>query len=287
MNKPFEVNIPAPGQSLAGTFFPAHTGLSEKTVLICPATGITQKFYFPFANWLASTGFSVLVFDYRGIGKSLHESHVKKCTVRKQDWGLFDMPAALDFLLDLTGQQSAYLIGHSAGGQLFGLMHNHTKVRGVLAVAASSGHVKNIRRDKRNGAKFMLRWVIPLTSALMGYVPAKRLGWGEDLPKGVGLQWARWCSSPGYVENEFGLGIQQHWFESFDAPITFVHASDDEIATLPNVQDIMRLFTRAKKKRLEIRPDLFGLSKVGHIDIFRERCNSVWPEMMSEMDPAF
>jgi len=283
MMKSFEVDIPAAGQSLAGTFFPSHTGLNNKPVLICPATGIIQKFYFPFARWLAEQGFSVLVFDYRGIGKSLQESHVKYSAVKKQDWGIYDMPAALDYLLELTGQQNAYLIGHSAGGQLFGLMHNHAKVRSVLAVAASSGHVKNIRKDKRNGAKFMLGWVIPVTSALLGYVPAKRFGWGENLPKGVALQWAKWCSSPGYVENEFGQGVQQHWFESFGSPITFVHASDDEIATLPNVEDIMRLFTKASKKRFEVKPDAFSLNKVGHIDIFRERCNAIWPDIVAEL----
>lgn len=283
MMKSFEVNIPAPGQSLSGTFFPANNASNDKPVLICPATGIIQKFYFPFARWLASQGYSVLVFDYRGIGKSLEQEHVKHCDAKKQDWGLYDMPAALDFLLELSGQQSAYLIGHSAGGQLFGLMHNHAKVRGVLAVASSSGHVKNIRKDKRNGAKFMLRWVIPISSALLGYVPAKRFGWGENLPKGVALQWAKWCSSPGYVENEFGQGVQQHWFESFSSPITFVHASDDEIATLPNVEDIMRLFTKASKKRMEIQPEAFKLAKVGHIDIFREHCNSIWPEILAEL----
>ena len=285
MTQSFEVSIPAEGQPLSGTFFPAVNGKHDKPVLICPATGIIQKFYYPFSRWLAEQGFSVLVFDYRGIGKSLQESHVKHCEVKKQDWGLYDMPAALDFLLELTGQASAYLIGHSAGGQLFGLMHNHAKVCGVLAVAASSGHVKNIRKDKRNGAKFMLRWVIPISSAVLGYVPAKRFGWGENLPKGVGLQWAKWCSSPGYVENEFGDGVQQHWFEQFKSPITFVHASDDEIATLPNVEDIMRLFTTASKKRIEIKPETFKLGKVGHIDIFRERCNSIWPQILAELTP--
>lgn len=285
MSNLIEVSIPAAGQPLAGTFFPALGGSHAKPLLICPATGIFQKFYFPFARWLAEQGFSVLVFDYRGIGKSLQESHVKHCDVKKQDWGVYDMPAALDYLLQLTGQSSAYLIGHSAGGQLFGLMHNHAKLRGVLAVAASSGHVKNIRKDKRSGARFMLRWVIPISSALLGYMPAKRFGWGENLPKGVARQWAKWCSSPGYVENEFGQGVQEHWFERFSSPITFVHASDDEIATLANVEDIMRLFTIASKKRLEIKPETFELDKVGHIDIFRERCNVIWPQILAELNP--
>jgi predicted alpha/beta hydrolase len=283
MTSPFEVYIPAAGQPLAGTFFPTHDGNNDKPVLICPATGITQKFYFPFAKWLASNGYAVLVFDYRGIGASLSESHVKYSKVRKQDWGLHDMPAALDFLLQLTGQGSAYLIGHSAGGQLFGLMSNHAKIRGVLAVAASSGYVKNIRSDKRNAAKLMLNWVIPISARLIGYIPAKRFGWGENLPKGVGLQWAKWCSGPGYVENDFDHEIQQHWYESVQSPLVFLHASDDEIATFANVEDIMRLFVKANKKRLELKPDEFGQAKLGHIDLFRSKCERVWPVMLNEL----
>jgi predicted alpha/beta hydrolase len=47
----------------------------------------------------------------------------------------------------------------------------------------------------------------------------------------------------------------------------------------------MRLFTIASKKRLEIKPEKFKLSKVGHIDIFRERCNSIWPQILAEWVP--
>lgn len=283
MNRSFEVEIPASGQNLAGTFFPAQQDLGNQAVLLCPATGITQRFYFPFASWLSEQGFSVLVFDYRGIGRSLAESHVRHSTAKKQDWGLLDMPAALDFLLALTGQKAALLIGHSAGGQLFGLMHNHARLRGVLAVAASSGYVKNIRQDKRTAAKLMLGCVIPLSAMLLGYIPAKKLGWGENLPKAVGLQWAKWCSSPGYVENDFDGEIPHHWYKQFKAPIVFLHAADDEIATKENVLDIMRLFEVAKKKRIFIDPNQIGLDTLGHVDLFRARNQSVWPLLLAQI----
>lgn len=197
MNRSFEVEIPASGQNLAGTFFPAQQDLGNQAVLLCPATGITQRFYFSFASWLSEQGFSVLVFDYRGIGRSLAESHVRHSTAKKQDWGLLDMPAALDFLLALTGQKAALLIGHSVGGQLFGLMHNHARLRGVLAVAASSGYVKNIRQDKRTAAKLMLSCVIPLSAMLLGYIPAKKLGWGKTCPKRLACNGPNGAPAPG------------------------------------------------------------------------------------------
>jgi predicted alpha/beta hydrolase len=47
----------------------------------------------------------------------------------------------------------------------------------------------------------------------------------------------------------------------------------------------MRLFTMASKKRIEIKPETFELGKVGHIDILRERCNSIWPQILAELTP--
>mgnify|MGYP006170874759 CR=1 FL=1 len=41
----------------------------------------------------------------------------------------------------------------------------------------------------------------------------------------------------------------------------------------------------ASKKRIEIKPETFELGKVGHIDILRERCNSIWPLILAELTP--
>ena len=56
------------GTPLAARIFPATE--PKGAVLIVSAMGIPQQFYAPFATWLASEQFTVLTFDYRGIGKS-------------------------------------------------------------------------------------------------------------------------------------------------------------------------------------------------------------------------
>ncbi len=50
-------------------------------VLLCPATGVPQSYYFKFCTWLSEQGYDVLVFDYRGIGKFLH-GHVRDSEAR-------------------------------------------------------------------------------------------------------------------------------------------------------------------------------------------------------------
>ena len=57
------------GYSLQGSYFPTATGAGSP-VLICPATGLRQSFYFAFADWLRHDGHPTFVFDYRGIGAS-------------------------------------------------------------------------------------------------------------------------------------------------------------------------------------------------------------------------
>lgn len=150
-----------------------------------------------------------MVFDYRGVGSSLHDTSLKSCPAKKQDWGEQDMPAALNWLLKQTGQERGILVGHSAGAQLVGLMPNHHCISNIVAISASSGYVNNIRFPMKLAALFFVWIYIPLSIWFFGYLPAKKIGWGENLPQGVARQWARWCRSPGYVENDFGKSIKK------------------------------------------------------------------------------
>ncbi|HEX4843578.1 MAG TPA: alpha/beta fold hydrolase [Limnobacter sp.] len=287
MSQVTKVSIPAQGAVLAGVLYQPAGPSSLSPILIAPATGITQRFYHGFATWLMEQGHTVLTFDNRGIGASLNARHVRESKAKKQDWGLYDMPAALNFLLTHTGAQKAWMIGHSAGGQLLGLMNNHHRIERALAVAASSGYVRRLRWPGRLSAWFMLKVMIPLSARTLGYVPSKKFGWGENLPKDVGLQWAKWCSSPGYVENEFGDGVKEHFYAQLSTPVVYLYASDDPIATPSNVRDIMRLAPQAPARMLEIKPDEFEVPAIGHVDMFRTSHRAIWPLMLAQLRQAW
>jgi predicted alpha/beta hydrolase len=238
---------------------------------------VPQRFYLPFASWLATEGFAAFTFDYRGIGDSLFGSHPRQCRAHKQDWGELDMPAALDWLRRRTGTERVDLIGHSAGAQLVGLMPNREAIRRVVMVAGSTGYVGSIRMPMRVMAEFILRIYLPLTATVLGYAPARRIGLGEDLPAGVARQWARWCRRPGYIENAFGSEVSRAGYDDFRAPIFALYASDDPIATPANVQDLLRLFPQARKETLMVQPQSFGYPSIGHIDYFRRSRSDIWP----------
>jgi predicted alpha/beta hydrolase len=272
------VDFPAAdGTLLAGRFFSGGTTKTTNPVLICAATGVPQRFYAGFARWLAQQGIDVLTFDYRGIGASLREAHVRECRARKQDWGQLDMPAALDWLRQRTGAESVDLVGHSAGGQLVGLMPNHGAIRRVLMVSASSGHVRGLRFPYRIAAYAYLQFYLPGTALALGYSPSRIVGMGEDLPAGVARQWSRWCLRPGYVENEFGRGVTCHYYDEFRAPILSLYASDDSIATRRNIDDLLRLFSVAPKQTVCLEPSEFNVPRFGHVDFFRASRSAAWP----------
>src|SRR5690606_34639892 len=113
------------GYQLAARFYASQNqNQSSYPVLVCPATGITSQFYHSFNLWLRAQGHTVLCFDFRGIGKSLY-GPLKQSKASIVQWGQLDIPAAIDTLLDKTKAEKVILVGHSAGGQLLGIVPNY------------------------------------------------------------------------------------------------------------------------------------------------------------------
>jgi predicted alpha/beta hydrolase len=266
----------ADGTTLQGQLFAARGDQPRPPVLIGPATGVPQRFYFRFADWLAGQGHTVLVFDYRGIGQSLR-GPLKGCGATLIEWGQQDLVAALDALLQHTGANQAQLIGHSAGGQMMGLMPNHHRIARVVGVATSTGWFKAMRPGFKWQARFALRLAVPLATRFKGYGPTSWFGLGEDLPSTVARQWGQWCEAGGYATNAVKGRPSEDFHSQVHMPITVFHATDDDIATPTTVADLLRTFPAAIKQVHHIAPRDHGLKRIGHIDWFRTSHQALWP----------
>ncbi len=274
----------ADGQVLRGHYLPSAevTTFTEDAhevrhpVLISPATGVKQHFYLRFAHWLAMQGHDVLVFDYRGIGLSLH-GPLKHCRATLAEWGQQDQVAAVEWLLSRTGAAECVVLGHSAGAQMIGLLPNHQRVARLVGVAASSGWFKGMRPAFRLKAHFGMQLALPLGTRLLGYAPSAALGLGENLPASVGRQWGKWCAAGGYATNAVRHLPEQDFHAQVRTPITVLHATDDDIATPATVADLLRTLPGAPKHRLHITPADHGLRGIGHMNWFRQSHSAVWP----------
>jgi predicted alpha/beta hydrolase len=253
-------------------------------IMISCATAVRQQFYFPFARWLHTQGYSVLTFDYRGLGESLDAASVKESPARKQDWGELDMPAALGWLDDKYPEIKKHLVGHSAGGLLFGLMPNYKKLASIVSVGCSTGNVYKTKMPDRIALSLMLALYFPLAIKTFGYLPAKKMKLGEDLPAGVARQWAHWCSNPGYVSNAFGKDIKAHHFDEVCAPMVVLNMKDDPIASDANVDALHKLFPRIKLNKVTLDPKAYGLGQVGHMGFFKNSNSALWPNVTEWLD---
>src|SRR5215831_3375308 len=101
---------------------------------------------------------------------------------------------------------------------------------------------------------------MPLTRAL-GYAP----GWsglGEDLPKGVFLQWTDWVNSPHYLFDDESLAVGN--FARYKGALRALCLSDDPWATRPAVELLCRGYVATTPEVITVTPADVGASKLGH-----------------------
>lgn len=271
------------GYPLAADFYPHQGNKQPYPVLIAPATGIVKGFYRHFASYLSTLGYDVLSFDFRGIGASLH-GDLDKSSASILDWGQSDLPAAVECLLARTQAEKMILVGHSAGGQLLGVMPNFQRVAKLVAIAGSSGHLAGLKGRTQLFAPVMFFAIFPLGTLFKGYAPTKMIGMGENLPHHVGRDWAKFCSRPGYIINaKAQLQFEHH--QEVSCPITAIYASDDEIATRRNVQDLLRLYPNAKSNLIELKPKHYQHQQIGHMLMFKNSHQNLWPIIANALIP--
>jgi predicted alpha/beta hydrolase len=257
----------ADGYALGATLY----GSGERAALILPATGVPQSYYAKFASYLAARGFSVLTFDYRGIGRSL-SGDIRKLRARMQDWALLDAAAALAYL----SPHKVSVVGHSFGGQALGLLPDAQRIAAAVIVGSQSGYWRNWPLLGRAWMWPATHFALPGVANLLGYFPAKRLGFGEDLPKGVALQWASWCRHPSYLVGALGV---EDAYARLRVPLRAYAISDDPFAPLGAVEALAALYPNCAWETRQVAPRELGVKALGHFGFFRERFrDSLWRE---------
>jgi predicted alpha/beta hydrolase len=276
MQQIFEV-LTTDGQRLQAQSFGPAQGPASRLVVIAPAMGVRQAYYEPFARWLAQQGMAVVTFDYRGMGDSAPAS-LKGFKADIHDWAQRDLPAVVEAAAQRHPGLPMSYVGHSLGGQIFGLLPNRHRFERVLTVASGSGYARLNARPLRYYAWWLWHVVAPVSIALSGYFPGKRLKKVGNLPAGVMLQWRRWCMHPDYVGSE-GEAVRAQYAQ-VRTPITALIFPDDEYMTDRGVRRLHSLYAGAPVHFETVKPQALGVQRIGHFGFFRDKMQAaLWPQV--------
>lgn len=258
-------------------------GEARANVVIGAAMGVPQTFYQAFAQWLAAQGVAVWTFDYRGSGESLGAQSLRGFQADLFDWAR-DYDAVIEAAKAAQPTLPLYLMGHSLGAQLPGLLAHPERVDGMLSIAAGSGYWRENAPRLRRGVLFFWHLMVPTAVALCGYFPGRRLRVVGDLPRGVMLQWRRWCLNPRYSVGAEGESVA-HSYARVRFPVLAWSMSDDEMMTWAGTQSLLSLYANAPQTMQRVTPEDAQARRIGHFGFFRAQfASSLWPKAMASLD---
>lgn len=270
------------GYNLSATI--RKTNRKRKGVIqINCGTGIPQVVYSNFAQHLTDSGYDTLTFDYRGIGTSAPKS-LKGFDANLRDWGQKDMTGVFSWINQHYPADKKIVIGHSMGGQQIGFMKNNHAIDQIILIASSTGYWWDMSFPYKVMMPPLWFLFIPITTRTYGYANAKKIRQGQNLPKGVALEWRKWCINPNYFEDDFNKTITPEYFKQVKAPIKSIQIADDPIANKVTANKILKYYDNSEIDVELIKPTDLNVEKIGHTGYFsRKFKDSLWDKLVDDL----
>jgi len=248
-------------------------------VVIGGAMGVNQDYYAAFARWLAAQGYLVASFDYRGMGDS-QRSPLRGLRADLFDW-TDDFDTVIAEALRRSGDAPLYIVGHSLGAQLPGLLKHRDRVAGLVSVAAGSGYWRDNAPRLKRMVLYFWHVLVPIATTLFGYFPGRKLRKVGDLPAGVVLQWRRWCLNPRYHVGAEGAPVREK-FEAVRFPLVALSMTDDELMTERGTHVLVDCYANAPRRVERIAPADVQARRIGHFGFFRDQFQtSLWTRALA------
>lgn len=111
---------------------------------------------------------------------------------------------------------------------------------------------------------------MPLAARALGYFPSRVKGAGENLPKGVALDWSH------VITNKRGFmdlaGDGGGYYQKLTTPMLVISIDDDPLASRRAVDAFAKQhYPNARIMRQHLVPRDFGAPEVGHLKFFRRK----------------
>lgn len=239
----------------------------EKPLLvIAAATGVPQRYYKKFGLYMAKQNYTVITFDYRGIAES-RQGKLKGFKTSFLEWARLDLKCIIDWACTI---RPPLIIGHSFGGQAFGLLPEANNCLGLVTFGTGTGWLGYM--PKGEVPKVWLLWNVlgPVLNRFYGYFPSRLIGLGEDLPLGVFEQWKKWCNYPSHWFDDPKENFQE-FFSAVKVPVMSVNSIDDQWAPPKSGEAFMKHFNQSQVEYANISPAEHQLKEIRHMGYFHSK----------------
>lgn len=258
--------VTADGRQLSARWW-LGTEASEHSVIFLPALAAPQIYLRWFAAYLATQGWGVLTFDYRGIGASKNAQLDSLVTF--DDWVNLDIPAVVAEVKQRTGTKFLGVIAHSIGGHLLGQSPVRQCIDGALFISAQRG-IPNLFKGMARLRIHYAYTLFPIFIRLFKELPVSKYTLPQGCPSLVLLQWMRWGRT-GVITDANGVNVEPQ-FADYKSPLVTITISDDDYyASAASVEALARLYVGATVRHEIISPQNYGLESIGHFGFFHRR----------------
>lgn len=194
-----------------------------------------------------------------------------------RDWAEQDLTGIIDWAAERFPSRPIIVVGHSFGGQALGLVQGGERIRAAVTIAAQSGYWGHWPTPIKYWYALLWYVFMPGMTRLIGFFPSATLGLGEDLPRGVALQWSRWCRTPEYLGDWSGHA-------RFTAPLYSLGFTDDPYAPPRAVTELNDHYGSSQQTRRILSPGDAGLPQIGHFGFFRPESQKLWDDVAEWLD---
>jgi len=263
----------------AHLFLPEHD--NHKLLLINSATGVKQHIYFSFAQYFAENGFTVITYDYRGIGLS-KPRNMKNFRASMRIWGSEDFKAITDYIKLNFKDYKKFGLGHSVGALILGMNKDSHIFEEFVFVGTQNAFVGNLKLRTKIEAYLGFGIVQPLTTTLLGYFPAQWFGLGESLPKNCAYDWRTLIlnrkSTNGLLDKT------DDYSKSLTQKVFVIRAEDDVWLTEKGVKSLLNdTYPNLKPTYRLVKTSESEKGEIGHVNFFRSYNKKLWNIILNEL----
>lgn len=254
---------------------------NEKIILINSATGVKQQVYFSFAQFFAEQGFTVITYDYRGIGLSKPEK-MRNFKASMRTWGNEDFKRLTEFVIENFPDYQKFCLGHSVGALIIGMNENSKVFERFIFVATQNAFIGNLKWKTKLEAFFGFGFAQPFFTELFGYFPAHWFGLGESLPKNCAYDWRT------LILNRKSTGKlllkTNDYSKELNQKVLVLYAEDDVWLTDKGVKSLLNdVYPNLKPDYRFLQTSESEKGEIGHVNFFRSYNKKLWNIILNEI----